>query len=260
MDDNLRKIQRAKENLRASQDRILDFYVFDQNFLQTEIDLRNLRSQIETDLSDTRNLITNVKNKYIQAQQLVPSDILQELNNLELYAEEISNTMEEKEKEFKKARTVRSDYIREVEDVQNWIREAELKIQDRTIEPHLLNEHLQRIQSEILNTSDVVEKLTKNGRIIIEKTRDGEEKKLVQSTIDNLTEQLQKIRSLLDEKRQQVGSAQDAWKRFLSLYESVMLWVKEKESFLKEPLIVTTLTETKQKLHDYGVSINYFFI
>lgn len=163
--------------------------------------------------------------------------------------------MEEKTKEFKKARTVRSDYITEVKDVQNWIKDAELKIQDRSIEPHLLSEHLQKIQSEILNTADQVEKLTKNGRIIMDKTRDDEEKKLVQSSIDNLTDQLHKIRSLLDEKKQQVTGAQDAWKRFLNLYEAVMTWVKEKEQFLKEPVVVSSLSETKQKLHDYGVSI-----
>lgn len=246
---------RSKEKLRSTQNRILDFYVFDQNFLQTEIDLRNLQSEVDEEIRQVRELISSIKNKYIQIQQLVPSDILQELNSLELFAEEILNNMEEKTKEFKKARTVRSDYITEVKDVQNWIRDAELKIQDRSVEPHLLNEHLQKIQSEILNTADLVEKLTKNGRIIIEKTRDDEEKKLVQSSIDNLTDQLQKIRSLLDEKKQQVGGAQDAWKRFLTLYEAVMTWVKEKEQFLKEALVVSTLSETKQKLHDYGVSI-----
>ncbi|KAK9711342.1 hypothetical protein QE152_g25509 [Popillia japonica] len=255
LDYNLIRISRSKDELRTTQARILDFYVFDQNFLQTEIDLRNLQSEVDSDIKQVRDLISSIKNKYIQLQQLVPSDIAQELNALELFAEEVLNNMEEKTKEFKKARTVRSDYITEVKDVQNWIKDAELKIQDRSIEPHLLSEHLQKIQSEILNTADQVEKLTKNGRIIMDKTRDDEEKKLVQSSIDNLTDQLHKIRSLLDEKKQQVTGAQDAWKRFLNLYEAVMTWVKEKEQFLKEPVVVSSLSETKQKLHDYGNAV-----
>nr|XP_022915902.1 nesprin-1 isoform X7 [Onthophagus taurus] len=255
LDDHFRKIQVSKSALSSTQNRVIDFYVFDQNFLQTELDLNKLQTEVKSELNQVKNLIFAIKNHYLQLQQLVPSDLLHELNTLELLTEEVANTMDDKEKEFKKARTVRSDYLTQAKDIQNWIKEAELKIQDRSIEPYALDEHLQQIQSELLNVADQVEKLTKNGKIIIEKTRDDDEKKLTQSTIDNLADQLKRVRSLLDEKKQQVGGAQDAWKRFLELYKLVMVWVKEKKKFIQEPFVITTLAETKQKLHDYGNAV-----
>ena len=254
LDSDLSEVARSRESLRSTQKKIVNFYVFGENFLQTEVDLRNLKSVVDSELQQAKDLISSINNNYLRIQQLVPSDLAQELNSLELLTEEITNDMEEKAKEFKKARTVRSDYITEVKDVQNWIKDAELIIQDRSIEPHVLNEHLQNIQSEILSTSDLVEQLMKNGRIIMEKTRDDDEKKLIQSSIDNINDQMQRLKSLLDEKKQQVGGAQDAWKRFLALHEAVMKWVDEKQEFLREDLVVTTLSETKHKLHEYAVS------
>jgi len=50
--------------------------------------------------------------------------------------------MEEKDRELKRARTVRTDYKRDVEEVQSWIQNAELKIQDRSVEPLQLKEYL----------------------------------------------------------------------------------------------------------------------
>lgn len=165
--------------------------------------------------------------------------------------------MEEKNREFKKARTIRTEYLQDVEEVQNWIKEAEIKIQDRSIEPQILHEHLQKIQSEISGISDRLDKLAKNGKTIAEKTRDEKEGQVIRSTVTDLTEQFQRVKSWLDEKRQQIGETLDAWQRFLVLYKAVMSWVEEKKVFLQEPLYIGTLQEAKQKLHDYNV--RFFF-
>lgn len=50
--------------------------------------------------------------------------------------------MEEKDREFKRARTVRTDYKRAVDEVQSWIQNAEFKVQDRSVEPLQLKENL----------------------------------------------------------------------------------------------------------------------
>lgn len=184
---------------------------------------------------------------------MIPSDVALGLDQLELLTEAIANAMEEKNREFKKARTIRTDYNNEVDEVQSWIKDAELKVQDRSIEPQILQENLQQIQSEIGNVSDRLEKLVKNGKIIIDKTKDEEEKELVQSTINTLTEQLQLVRTWLEEKRQLVGETLEAWQRFLALYKAVMVWVEEKRIFLQEALYISTLGEARQKLHDYSV-------
>lgn len=251
----LRDITQKRSDLFKLKDEVISFYVFDENISQTEEDLKRLQIKVDSEIRNVKDFCSHLKEKYNKLQQLVPSDIVQELNQLELLAEAISGAMEEKSREFKKARTIRTDYTNDVDEVQTWIKDAELKVRDRATEPHLLNEHLQQVQSEMASVSDKLEKLTRNGKTIIEKTRDDDEKELIQSTINNLAEQLAQVKSWLEERRQQVGETLDAWQRFLTLYQTVMLWVQEKKVFLQEQLYLSTLQEAKQKLHDYSVSI-----
>lgn len=217
--------------------------------------MNQIRQRVNDLIDRTKFLNVNVKNRYNNLQQLVPTDVSQQLSSLELLSETISNAMDEKNREFKRAKTIRSDYNSDVDIIQNWISIAETKIQDRSIEPQLLKEHLQEVQSEIGSQMDRLEKLTKNGKTIIDKTKDDEEKILVQKTIDTLTEQLQQVKIWLEEKKSQVGDSLDAWQRFLTLYQQVMSWVEEKRQFLVEPLHLSTLHEARQKLHDYSVSL-----
>lgn len=261
-EDDLKEIVKAlddieleKAHLRSLQDEIVSFYVFDENTSQTEVQLEELSKKVESRIQEARVLTSDIRGKYQKAQQLVPSDVSQELNQLELLTEAITSAMDEKQREFKKARTIRTDYLNDVDEVQHWIKEAELKVQDRSIEPQLLQDHLQQVQSELGNITDRLEKLIKNGKVIIEKTKDEEEKPIIQTTINSLTDQLQQVKLWLEEKRQQVGETLDAWQRFLTLYQAVMTWVQEKRVFLKEPLYITTLQEARQKLHDYSVKM-----
>lgn len=251
----LNNISRERTELNKLKLEVENFYVFDADLDRTEAELKQLRSRVDSRCRQAKDLSSRLKDKYNRAQQLVPSDVAQELNQLELLTEAIASAMEEKDREFKKARTIRTDYLNDVEEVQSWIKDAELKVQDRSVEPQLLQQHLQQIQSEIGTIADRLEKLIKNGKVIMEKTKDDEERQLVQSTMNELADQLQQVRSWLEEKRQQVGETLDAWQRFLSLYQLVMAWVQEKKVFLQEPLYITTLTEARQKLHDYSVSI-----
>lgn len=257
IEDAFSKVSQSRNSLSNLEKTVLDFYVFGENLKQTEQDLNSLRNQVQLTVKQTKDLVGDIKNAYISSQEVVPADLSQELTNLEVLAEDLLNKMEDKDREFKRARTVRTDYIADVEEVETWIKEAELKVRDRSIEPQLLNEHLQQIQSEIGNITDRLEKLIRNGKTIIEKTRDEDEKKLVQSTIDSLTNQMQQVKTWLEEKKQQIGDTLDAWQRFLTLYQAVLTWVKEKKIFLKEPLHLSTLQEARQKLHDYSVSISF---
>ena len=61
----------------------------------------------------------------------------------------------------------------------------------------------------------------------------------------------------------QIGETLDSWQKFMTLYKAVMSWVEEKQTFLTEPLQLSNLTQARQKLHDYSVSLylintNYF--
>ncbi|KDR09331.1 hypothetical protein L798_01015 [Zootermopsis nevadensis] len=163
--------------------------------------------------------------------------------------------MEEKDRELKRARTVRTDYKRDVEEVQSWIQNAELKLQDRSVEPLQLKEYLTEIQNEIGGVGDKLDCIAKSGRIIMDQTNKEDERDLTQSTINSLSERLAQVKSWLEEKKLQVGETLDSWQRFMTLYKTVKLWVDEKQTFLAEPVQLSSLIQARQKLHDYSIAL-----
>lgn len=233
--------------------KVKDFKVFGENQKILESDLAKLKDSVNEAKKESLASISGANKKYSDRQQSVPSDLAQDLSALELLTETLTSAMDEKDREFKRARTVRTDYAADVEEVQGWLQKAELKVQDRASQPQVLKDSLHQIQSEIGGIADKLERLTKNGRTIIDNSHDDAEKELIQSTINNLTEQLSRVKSWLEEKKQKVGDCLDAWARFLALNEAVCEWVKEQREFLARPLHLTTLQDTRHKLNEYSV-------
>jgi len=119
--------------------------------------------------------------------------------------------MEEKDREAKRARTMRTDYARDVDAVTAWIQRAELSIKDSSAEPQVLREHLQQIQVEIGPTEDRLERLARNARAICDNSRDDEEKVRITATVAALTDQLQQVRTWLQDKKQQVKDTSESF-------------------------------------------------
>jgi len=100
-----------------------------------------------------------------------------------------------------------------------------------------------------------MERVSRHGQLICQRTRDENEQLLVSTTLSNLSEQLQQVRSWLEEKKLQVGDSIDAWQRFLQMHSLVVAWVEEKNTFLAESLHLTSLVQARQKSQDYNVII-----
>lgn len=45
----------------------------------------------------------------------------------------------------------------------------------------------------------------------------------------------------------------DSWQRFLQLHAQVNNWCQDKKGLMTEPLVLNSLTETRQKLNVYDV-------
>lgn len=249
-------ISDLQDAINALLEELLDLYVFGEDQQKVEEVLNKLQLSVEEVIKNSKKLIKDTQENYIKQQNLVPSDIGQELTSLELLSERLHGAMEEKNREFKRAKTVRTEYLTGVDAVQTWLHNAELRIQDRSMEPLQMKEILTKIHHEIGGIQERMDCVRMNGGIIIEKSRSDKEKELVQSTIDQLNQQLGQIRSWIDEKKQQVGDSLDAWTRFMNLYQIVMSWATEKRTFVAEPMNITTLYEARQKLNDYSVSGN----
>lgn len=250
-----RRISQLQDKLNALHEQLQSVHVYDEHIAQTEQVLITLNSQVQQAGEESRALIAQTQALYQTKQNQLPSDIAQEFTALELLAERVQVAMETKEKDFKRAKTVRTDYLAGVDEIQRWLLQAEVQVQERTLEPTQMKELLQRINQEIGAIYERFTLVKTNGQLIIENCRNSEEKTLVQSTIDQLAAQLAQVRGWLDEKKQAVGDSLDAWTRFMNLYQIVMSWVADKRTFIDQTIELRTLPEARTKLNDYAAAV-----
>jgi len=243
--DKVNKLARALSNIQ----------VWGQNHDETEQKLSELRNDIEATSSTVRELHNTTRKKLTDLGQSLPPEVADKLANVELLAEKSLSDLEEYETEHKRAKNVRYDFQVDVEEVQFWITRSEAKIQDRNLDPHILKNNVNEIQSEINGISEQLDKLLTNGKIITEKTDNHQEKELVLSTTKNLSEQIAQLKQLIQNKKNAANDAIDAWQRFLQLHSSVKVWCEEKDGFLKEPFTFTNLSSAKLKLQDYSTCL-----
>lgn len=250
----LDRISDLQNGINLLTERISELYVFGENQAQIEQDLISLESDVKETFDQSQQLAEQTREKYTKQQGFVPTDITQELKSLELAAEHMQATMTDKEREFKRAKTVRSEYLSNVDYIQNWLQQAELRIQDRTLEPQQLKDALNNVQTELTSIYEKLDTVKQCAIVIVDKSRSDDEKKLVQNTVDQLVKQIDQFRLELEEKKHQIHNSLDACTRFMKLYEIVMKWAREKRQFLEISLNVTTLPEARQKMNDYMVN------
>merc|ERR1712029_831769 len=237
-----KKVMELQDKINRLGKHLSDVKVWHQNHAETEAKLVDLRQDIETVSSQIRELHTSTRKKLSELGQSLPSDTADKLANIELLAEQKITNLEDRESEHKRSKNIRYEFQVDVEEVQFWISRSESKIQDRTLEPHILKNNLNDIQSEINGISEQLDKLLTNGKIITEKT-------------NNLSEQISSLKNLIQEKKNAANDAIDAWQRFLQFHSALKTWCNEKDSFLKEPFCFTNLSAAKLKLQDYNTAI-----
>ncbi|CAG9785832.1 unnamed protein product [Diatraea saccharalis] len=240
------KIDELRQLIDVSIAKVKTFYVFGEDETGG---VRALAEEVSELVQRTKNFTEESRKRYSGS---APADVAQELSALELSSEALAAAMEEKEREWKRARTARSEYATDVEDVQAWIRASELTARDRTLPPEPYKERLVATRSEIPNIADRVERLTRNARSIVEGSRDAGERQLVQSTVTALSEQFAAVCSELETRQAAIEDACDAVARFLALLEKVLLWVETQRAFLARPLPLADLQEAQQKQTEYG--------
>lgn len=253
LDELLETISNLQNQINLLIEKITDLYVYgdDQDAIQTELDQLELNAYRIGDESHT--LTQQIQDLYGKQQGFVPIDISQELKSLELSAENMKGAMADKEREYKRAKTVRSEYLTGVDYIQVWLQQAELRIQDRTLEPVRFKEVVNDVQKELETINEKLDTVKQCAVIIVDNSRSNDEKKLIQNTIDQLEKQIEQIRSDLEDKKHQLHDSLDAFTRFMKLYDTVMRWAAEKREFIAISLNVTTLPEARQKMNEYMV-------
>ncbi|GBO98722.1 hypothetical protein EVAR_224_1 [Eumeta japonica] len=241
------KIDQLRQQIEVCIAKVKTFYVFGED--DAEGGVRDLGVEVSELVERTKTFTEESRKRYGGS---APADVAQELSALELSSEALAAAMEEKEREWKRARTTRTEYAADVEEVQAWIRASELTARDRTLPPQPYRERLVATRADIPAISDRMERLQRNARAIVEGSRDASERQLVQSTVTALADQFAAVCSELEARQAAVEDACDAVARFLALLEKVLLWVETQRAFLARPLPLADLQEAQQKQTEYG--------
>lgn len=252
------RIEELRQLIEVSIAKVRTLYVFGED---EQENVRALEAEVSELVERTKKFTEESRRRYGGS---APADVGQELSALELSAEALAAAMEEKEREWKRARTSRTEYAADVDAVQAWVRGAELAARDRGLPPQAYRDRLSGVRAEAPATADRVERLTRNARAIVEGSRDAAERQLVQSTVTALADQFQAVCTELEARQAAVEDACDAVARFLTLLEKVLLWVETQRAFLARPLPLADLQEVQQKQTEYGVraedlSFSYIF-
>lgn len=252
-DELLETISNLHSQINSLAEKIADLYVYgdDQRAIQTE--LEQFEQSVNGICSESQALIQQIQDTYSKQQGFVPIDISQELKSLELAAENLKGIMADKDREFKRAKTVRSEYLNGVDYIHVWLQQAELRIQDRTLEPVRLKEIITVVQKELVTVYEKLDTVKQCALIIVENSHSDDERKLIQKTVDQLEKQIEQLRSELEEKKHQLHDSLDAYAKFMKLYEIVMKWAADKRTFIANSLNVTTIAECRQKMNEYVV-------
>lgn len=255
-DELLETISNLHSQINLLAEKITDLYVYgdDQGAIQTELD--QFEGNVNEVCGDSQTLTQQIQESYSKQQGFVPTDISQELKSLELAAENLKGIMADKDREFKRAKTVRSEYLTGVDFIQVWLQQAELRIQDRTLEPVRLKEIITDVQKELATIYEKLDTVKQCAIIIADNSHSDDERRLIQNTVDQLDKRIEELRTELEEKKHQLHDSLDAYTRFMKLYEIVMRWAAEKRQFIDNSLNVTTMAECRQKMNEYMVRRN----
>lgn len=236
------------------QQKIENIQPFSENFQKTEELINQVQGNLSDFKSELSSLRANTEKTFLSIQDLVPSEIIQKLNSLELSLENTNEIMENKDKSFKRARTTRNEYLTGSEKIKVWIQNNELKLENQSLELQELQQNIQSICSEIGDIKNEFEEFWKNGQIIIENTNDDREKAIVQSNIDQLSQEFRRSMVFIEEKRLKIDKVLQNWTRFMHLYQIIIDWAVEKKTFLSNELKINSLEEAREKYVDYSVS------
>ncbi|CAH1403533.1 unnamed protein product [Nezara viridula] len=210
-------------------------YIFGSDQEEAERNCQTLVKKTEGLSSHIKNLIANTKDYYLKSQEILPSDLQKALTDLELNMERLVQSMDDKERQQKRARTVRSEYSNDLDILTNWIQKAEIKVRDKTSQPQVLKQSLQEIQSELPSMSERLDKLILNANTICENCQDADEVALIRGNINTLSEQLNTIKSWLDEKKQLnalLHETSEEWEQCEKKLREVRSWYEKTKGAL----------------------------
>jgi nesprin-1 len=249
------------------------------NCSQIESELKKIEEQLEEfdpylkDIDrnqQTIDQITNKLGKYKkeiqklgenldELEQYIAPDVTKYLKDLNLKVEKLLDKMDEHGRQFKMAKTIRSEYLLNTEKVNCWIRDTEDKLECHYTEPLEFKVSIHNSCRERPSVEEWMSTADKNGHSIIESTKDEREKQNIRQNLDETADRLRQVFALLEEQKLIIDNVVDAWTKFMELYQLIINWATEKKIFVGQELKINNQQEAQIKLNEYSVSHRFHF-
>lgn len=213
--------------------------------------------QINNKLNNYKNEIQKLKKSLDEFEEFIAPEIATYLKDLELKVEKLLDTMEEHNRAFKIAKTIRSDYLYNTEKVHCWINDTEEKLKCHYTEPLEYKVSIHNSCQERPSVTEWFDTANKSGQNIMQSTQDERETLSIRQNLELTRERLNQVFALLDEQRTIIDNVVDAWSKFMELYQVIINWATEKKIFVGQELKLNNQQEVKIKLNEYSVSITF---
>ncbi|XP_058454305.1 muscle-specific protein 300 kDa isoform X8 [Malaya genurostris] len=229
---------------------------FDEKLFQTEKSLNSIKSTAEGYLNHKVQLQNQIKDKYLSSQPFIPNDLADQLNSLETLLTTISFTMEECDRDFKRAKTMRTDYFLAYDRIKTWIENAELTVSNHNIDPSDLKTKLTAFTLECSDLRLLCDQLVLNGNEIIKNCRNYNDRQAMQANMDQICLELIKTIQLIHDKNETVDHILGNWANFMHLYQSVIDWSVTIRLLLEKKLQLNSLPEAQLACQNYTSAVS----
>ncbi|GAB6020485.1 hypothetical protein CHUAL_003173 [Chamberlinius hualienensis] len=248
VEKDIHRLQQAFKNIQGEIER-LDVYDPDEESVESTI--KRLENDVTELDQQTKTLITNEHQRHRLANATLPSEIGQQLSALELLSDSVKAAMDEKSREGKKAKTMRYDFTSDVEFVQSWLQQAEAKVQDRLEKAENLKQYIQKYLSEWDSIEERMRKINHDGLVLIQRTVNLEEQNLIKNTIASLSDQMFQVKSVIEDRKEQVNQALESKANFNQIYNGLKNWIEKTKGFLSLQLTYPNIATVRQRLSEY---------
>lgn len=209
--------------------------------------------QINNKLSNYKAEIHKINKPLADFKEYIAPEITDQLKTLELKVEKQLDTMEESNRQFKIAKTIRSEYLYNLEKVHCWINETEENLKSHYIEPLEFKIFIHNLCQEKNTVTDWFETAKKSGDSIIKSTRDAQEIINIKTILEQTKDRLNQVYAQLEEQKIIIDNVVEAWSKFMELYQIIINWASEKKIFVGQDLKFNNIQEAQAKLAEYSV-------
>lgn len=210
--------------------------------------------QIHNKLTNYKHEIHKLNKSVDEFDEFIAPEITKRLKDLELKLEKELDTMDEYNRAFKMAKTIRSDYLFNTEKVHCWINDTEEKLKGNFTEPLEYKVSIHNSCQERPAVTEWFDAASKNGQHIIQSTQDQHEALNIRQNLEDTRDRLSQVFHLLDEQKTIIDNVVDAWSKFMELYQIIINWATEKKIFVSQELRIDNQQEAQVKLTEYAVS------